>query len=342
MSNIPSSQVAIQVLSFGDPVEGLEVQHDRPVEEPREGQVLVKMHLAALNPSDVFTVKGQYPGVRAVLEKRTGFVPGLEGCGTVVRTGPSVSLSVGTRVAVFLEQTAGTWQSFVTTEESQCFPVPEEMEDFVAAQLFVNPLSCLGMLRLILDSSPVQENPWIVQTAANSTLGRMFIQMSKGFQLKTINIIRTSIEKDALLKLGADIVISLDEETDVMKKVKEITSGLGVAAALDAVGGDIGTLALQLLGKNGLFIGYGRMSGEPIRVVNRQLMYHGITIRGFWLSSFLQGKSKTELVHSVIDLWSQKCFAPSVEAIYTLDDFRTALKSQFTPNRKGKILFRLN
>lgn len=342
MSTMPSSQNAIRVLSFGDPLQVLELQHNAPVVEPKEGQVLVRMHFAALNPSDVFTVKGHYPGVKAVMEKRTGFVPGLEGCGTVVRTGPAVSLSVGKRVAVFLEHTAGTWQNFVIAKESQCYAVPEDMEDTVAAQLFVNPLSCLGMLRLVRETAPTCDNPWIVQTAANSTLGRMFIQAAKSFQFKTINIIRTSSEKNSLLQLGADVVIVLEEEKDVLKTVQEISGMCGVAAALDAVGGDIGTMALRLLGKNGLFIGYGRMSGEPINVMNRQLMYQGITIRGFWLSTFLEGKSRAELVDSVVDLWRNKQLNPPVEAIYALDDYKTALQAQFASSRKGKILLRMN
>ncbi|MCC9561648.1 hypothetical protein JHR13_08470, partial [Campylobacter jejuni] len=80
-------------------------------------------------------------------------------------------------------------------------------DDATAAQLFVNPLTVVGMLDEIQRNAPIKDNPWVAQTAANSTLGRMFIQLAKKRGLKTINVIRTSATKQDLVKLGADEVV---------------------------------------------------------------------------------------------------------------------------------------
>eukprot|EP00871_Galdieria_phlegrea_P000380 jgi/Galph1/1342/GphlegSOOS_G6061.1 len=310
--NLPHTQKALEVVFFGDPLQGaLRLNNSAKVLEPGEGQVLVKMRYAALNPSDIFTVKGQYPGVTAVVNRTTGFVPGLEGCGEIVKNGPKTTLPVSTRVALLPTQSAGTWQEYVVVDEDRCISVPDTIEDTVTAQLFVNPLSAWGMLHELQTSAPMKDSQWIVQTAANSALGR------------------------------ADEVIVLEEETDVVSRIQQITGSSGVAAVLDAVGGSIGTVALKTLRRHGVFIGYGRMSGEPIQVVNRQLMYNANIIRGFWLGAWLPRQSK-DIMQSLFEMFASKTIVCSTEALFALEDYEKAIERQNKSDRRGKILFRMN
>eukprot|EP00166_Cyanidium_caldarium_P002245 ctg_225.g86 len=236
MSSIPSKQKALEIASFGDPLKGcLRLNTDAPVPQPGKDQVLVKMRYSCLNPADVFTVMGVYPGVPAVVENKPGFVGGMEGMGVVVAQGEGASLKVGTRVVPLLPN-AGAWQQYVVVDAARCVPVPDGVEDKAAAQLVVNPLTVIGMLDEVERHTAVKDNPWIVQTAANSTLGRMLIQAAKGRGLRTINVVRSAATRDELKKLGADEVIVRAEEKDVPKRVHHITGGKGAIAALDAVG----------------------------------------------------------------------------------------------------------
>src|SRR5512146_2102943 len=55
---------------------------DRPTPHPGRGEVLVRMAASPINPSDLASLQGAY-GVPKTLP----MVPGIEGSGTVVRTG---------------------------------------------------------------------------------------------------------------------------------------------------------------------------------------------------------------------------------------------------------------
>ena len=341
MTNIPSKQTALEIASFGDPLKGcLRLNTDAPVPQPGKGQVLVKMKYSCLNPADVFTVMGVYPGVPAVAENKPGFVGGMEGMGVVAAQGEGASPKVGTRVVPLLPN-AGAWQQYVVVDAARCVPVPDGVEDKAAAQLFVNPLTVIGMLDEVERHTAVKDNPWIVQTAANSTLGRMLIQAAKGRGLRTINVVRSAATRDELKKLGADEVIVLAEEKDVPKRVHHITGGKGAIAALDAVGGEVGTAVVASLAPKGLFLGYGLQSGQPTQVNNSDLIFKEITVRGFWVAKWI-AHQQASVFQDVFKMMEQKHMHPQVEKEYTLDQYEEAFRAQFKPDRRGKILFHLD
>eukprot|EP00871_Galdieria_phlegrea_P004548 jgi/Galph1/5094/GphlegSOOS_G3690.1 len=341
MTSVPSTQKALEVVEFGDPLKGaLRLSPGASVPKPGQGEVLVQLKYACLNPADVFTVQGVYPGVRNVVERKVPFVAGLEGCGRVVQTGPGCSLKEGARVVPLLGEKAGAWQQFVVIDEKRCVPIPDDVEDAAAAQLFVNPLTVVGMLKEIQEKAPIKENPWVAQTAANSTLGRMFIQLAKKRGLKTINVVRTSATKKELQDLGADEVIVVSEEQDIVKKINHITNGKGVAAVVDAVGGEIGTACCSALAKGGMFQGYGLQSGKPIQVSNSDLTFKDITVRGFWLAIWFVTQPPSVL-QEVFEMFRKKELVPQIQKVFQLDDYMEAFKAQFSNDRRGKILFQL-
>ena len=66
-------------------------------------------------------------------------------------------------------------------------------------------------------------------------------------------------------------------------RFNDLTQGVGVRYALDAVGGPTGTAVIQALASGGCLLVYGTLSGEPLALDSRTLMVGGKSIRGFWL-----------------------------------------------------------
>lgn len=96
---------------------------DLPLEEVGVDQVLVKVHSAAINPSDVMFTQGLYG-----TQKTKPCVPGLEGSGTVVSGGSSDKSKalIGKNVCFFAsgENTKGSWGEYTVLSNDSVYPLP--------------------------------------------------------------------------------------------------------------------------------------------------------------------------------------------------------------------------
>jgi NADPH:quinone reductase-like Zn-dependent oxidoreductase len=85
---------AVQLISFGDPVAGLQYVDIPEPDAPDPNQVLIGVEFSPINPNDLMVAQGTYavrPGLPTVI--------GNEGVGRVLAVGPGVeSLKVGDRV----------------------------------------------------------------------------------------------------------------------------------------------------------------------------------------------------------------------------------------------------
>ena len=84
------------------------------VPEPCEGEVLVQLRLRPVDPADVFTLMGVYPG--APPPDKGPFTPGLDGMGKVSKLGSGATkFKEGQCVAIaglLLEEGNGSWAEY--------------------------------------------------------------------------------------------------------------------------------------------------------------------------------------------------------------------------------------
>jgi NADPH:quinone reductase-like Zn-dependent oxidoreductase len=94
---------------------------ERPVPQPGLGEVLVRMAASPINPSDLASLQGLYGEQNAL-----PVVPGIEGCGTVVRTGAGYLARrlMGKRVACAAGAGDGAWAEYMVAPARQCSPLP--------------------------------------------------------------------------------------------------------------------------------------------------------------------------------------------------------------------------
>ncbi|XP_024524246.1 enoyl-[acyl-carrier-protein] reductase, mitochondrial-like [Selaginella moellendorffii] len=230
---------AIHVAAFsdGDPAVACKVVM-APTPVPGRGQVLLKVLCRPVNPSDVLCIQGRYSGVQFP------FVPGLEGMGEIRELGDGVTgFSRGQRV-FHIFPGAGSWQEYALVPAADVIPIPDVIANEIAAQFYVNPWSAFGMLEVL--GAP--EGEYVLQTAAGSVLGRMFIQLAHHRGVKTINLVRRDEQKEELKAIGADQVINLKDE-GIVKQVSEITGGKMAYATIDAVGEEQCSLTVRSMAK---------------------------------------------------------------------------------------------
>lgn len=315
---------------FGDPTDVLRV-HDVPTPSPGPGEVLVRMRVRPVNPSDLLTVRGLYGAL-----PQLPATPGYEGMGVIEAVGPNVrGTEIGQRVIPM--RTPGTWQECLVVNAANLVPTPDSLSDESAAQFLVNPLSAWIM---VTEELALQPGQWLLQTAAGSTLGRLLLQIAKLRQVKTINVVRRRAQAEELRALGADEVICTEDE-DLGERVMAITNGAGVSAAIDAVGGQIGGSVVQALAPGGLMLIYGMLSLEPTPINGGQMVFRATSVRGFWLTAWLRrapAEKQRTLMREVLSHMVKGEIVPPIEAKYDLGDITEAVRHAERPGRHGKVL----
>ena len=111
---------SVSLASLGSPADVLQVTPSTNASKSLgPSQVLLKMKIRPVNPADVFSILGVYPGFTPSSFPCT---PGLEGMGVVSQVGSGVTnFAVGDRVVPFMppyvQTGCGTWQDFLIIEQ---------------------------------------------------------------------------------------------------------------------------------------------------------------------------------------------------------------------------------
>lgn len=321
---------ALRYHQHGRPAEVL-VLEDVPTPEPGPGQVRVRLTHRPIHPADLSMVRGTYGRSRQL--PATG---GNEGFGVLDAVGDDVSdLEVGQRVVKLGE--APTWQECVVLEADQVVPVPDELGDEDAAQLFVNPLTAWLLLRAV----DLEDGDVLVQTAGASTVARIAAEMALARGAVPVSIVRSPDHRDRLEAMGVRVVVA-DHNTKETRDALLEAVGDGAAAVFDPVAGEAGALALSSLRSGGHHVVYGALSGEPLEVGPAALIYRDATVSGVWRTQWAS-QASTEEVRSAIDELSalalEGAFTLPVAVTFGLEDAASAVESATAHGRWGKVLF---
>jgi NADPH:quinone reductase-like Zn-dependent oxidoreductase len=313
----------------GAPETALELV-EAEIPTPQMGELLIKVKASPINPSDVAFVNGVY-GIRPQLPSGAGF----EGSGTIEAVGEGVNLPLGSKVSF---TAIGAWGEYAIAPAKAVMPLPESMPFEIGCQVFVNPLTAWAMLY----ESGLKEGDWLLLTAGGSTFAQLVIQLATKKGIKTICTVRRNDQIEQLKALGATEVINTTE-VNLPKRVRELTDKKGANCCLDATGGDLAAQALQSLAYRGSMFVYGMLSGKDMPVNNGLLIFKSLTIRGFWLTSWLQEADKEarkQAATDVISMLNSGALKVTVDAEYKLEDFQKAVIHAQQEGRKGKILIK--
>eukprot|EP00250_Pteridium_aquilinum_P004648 c14859_g1_i2 orf=31-1047(+) len=325
--------VEVAALNLVEPWEACEVVKKAKPSAPPAGQVVVKMLCRCVNPSDVDAIRGTYSGWHP---PSFPAVPGFEGMGTIDQVGEDVcNVKVGQRVFP-MSNKQGVWQEYIVVCADDVIPIPPSLSDEIAAQFLVNPWTVVGMLEVL----QVPKGDFILQTAASSVLGRIFIQYAHHMGIKTINVVRRSSQVKELKALGADVVINSTLE-DVVEKVKKATNGEMVHSAIDCVGGKMTNTAVSCVRDGSTVIVFGALGSLHIEASIPDLVFRGIKLQGFWLFPWLKSLSHTkhgEIKHLLMSLLEKNIITPLVGEKFPLHAVQEAIIKSLEPNRGGKVL----
>lgn len=316
---------------FGRPTEVLSLG-DRPIPEPKANEVRVKTVLASIHNHDLLTIRGKY-GFKPELPA----IGGSEAVGVIDAVGSEVKdLKVGQRVAAASVQ--ATWAEYFVAPEHMIFPIPESLDDEMAAQLIAMPLSALMLLEFL----EVESDQWIIHNAANGAVGKSLAMLAAARGINTINVVRSS---DAMSELDAlDIKNNVNTaDEDWKEQVKAILGDDKISAAVDSVGGEDSGDLLSLLGHYGTFAVFGAMSGKPMVLNPTHMIFKQAVLKGFWgskLSQEMSVENKKRLVNELIECAVDGKLRLPVEATFDLADIIKAVDGKLQAGKSGKVLLK--
>ncbi|WP_421916371.1 zinc-binding dehydrogenase [Mesorhizobium sp.] len=252
------------------------------VPAPGPTQVLIKVSLASINPSDVSFIKGQYGQPRA-----KGQPAGFEGVGTVVATGddPYAKTLVGKRVAFATGLTNwGSWAEYAVAEAAACIPLLDTVRDEDGAAMIVNPLTALAMFDIVKQEGEKA----FVMTAGASQLCKLIIGLAREAGFRPIVTVRRDDQIAQLKELGAAHVLN-EKSPDFKTALREVMKAEEPRIFLDAVTGPLASAIFDVMPKRSRWIVYGRLDPEATIIREPgQLIFQQKHIEGFWLSEWMR------------------------------------------------------
>ena len=316
----------------GPPVECLEVT-DLPLPQPGPGEVRLRLTHAPVNPADLNFIEGSY-GRKPDLP----CVPGMEGAGVVDAAGPGVSGWDPGTPAVPL-RAGECWAEYLICRASDLLALPAGCDPVQASMLRVNPATDHGLLRA---AGPLPPGAWVLQNAGSSACAHCVIQLANLMGLRIVCLVRRTESIEECLALGADAAFT--DDTEAVPKVRELTDESPSMLALNAVGGDSALRLMNLLGPGGSLVTYGAMARKPLKVPNGLLIFKGLTLRGYWMSRWLE-TAPLEEIHAVYTelaaLTAAGLLRQPVAAVYPLQDIKTAVTHAAGNARGGKVVLAL-
>ena len=331
-NTIPGEMTAVLV----DPEDGHLYTKKVEVPVPKEGEVLVKMLAAPINPSDLAKI-------REVRAEDTGdFIPGIEGCGIVVASGKGLlpRLFMGKRVACSSKYTtSGTWAEYMVTKAGSCFPVGKAISDEQASMTLVNPMTALAFLNYARKN----RHQAVVNTAASGALGKMIATLLKKHHIDVLNIVRSEEALHDLKKQGTRHVLN-SAEPDFPVKLKEWCEKMHAGLVLDAVGGAWINSVLDYLPVNSTILLYGNLSQEKVHFLPIQLLRESKKMVGFFLGHWVeeQGMFKTILNLRKVNGLLKGGMETRVQAVLPLQEIQKAVEMYEGNMSGGKVLLKVN
>lgn len=250
MLSAPPTMKAIPIQSFGGP-EVLQVAEvPRPV--PREGELLVRVHAASVNPVDTIARMGEAEGITGA---RAPYVPGFDVSGVVEKVGAGVTaFRQGDAVFAMLDlRRGGGYAEYAIVKVSEAARKPEGLSHRDAAAI---PLTALTAWQALFDTANLQRGQTVLIHAGAGGVGTMAVQLAKWKGAKVLAT-ASAANHDYLKKLGADVVI--DYRT---QKFEDVAKDVDVV--LDPIGGDTQLRSLRMLKAEGKLVSLvGVMRADP-------------------------------------------------------------------------------
>lgn len=308
---------------------------EKEIPKPKKDEVLVKMHAASCNPSDIAFIQGGYNIIKSLPT-----VPGFEGSGIVTDAGLDLKDLIGKKVSCFIQEDIdGTWAEYFIINKDNLFVLDDNMDLDQAACFSVNPFTAFALIEI----AQLRESIAIIQNAAGGQVPALVRQLAQTRNIKTIDIVRKQETAEAFISEGLENVL-FEQDEDFEEKLIHISKQLNATTAFDAVGGSLSGTILNAMPADSELVVYGGLSNKPLSGINTMdLIFKNKIISGFNLIDWKEESDEDDYLHIVDEL--QQSFISgklktTIQGEVGINDVIKGLKTYLGNMSKGKMLIK--
>ena len=298
---------------------------DKPI--PKDREVLIKVHAAAVNPLDVHMLKGGPLIFRLLFGRGKLKRPGVDCAGVVEAVGSAVtSFKAGDQV---FGNCRGAFAEYAVAPESKIAPKPEgiSFEDAAAC-----PVAALTALQGLRNHGKIQPGHNVLINGASGGVGTFAVQLAKIFGAH-VTAICSARNADLVRSLGADRGIDYAKE--------DFTHGAArYDLILDMDGSHSFSACQRVLTPRGILVGVGVLAGhKSLFAVFAGLI--ATLIRSLFSSQkfvVFIAKGNREDLAFLAELVASGKLKPVIDKKYTLAEVPEAMRYQGTWRARGKLV----
>lgn len=308
------------------------VMVDRPIPEPTEDEILIKVEATAVNRLDIITRENKN------LEKPYPIL-GVEVSGVVEKESPNYpNLKKGTRIAGITKRNA--YAEYAVMHAGHAMVLPDSMSFVEGAAIPETFLTAYQTMFWLGELKPQQT---ILVHAAGSGVGTAAIQLASR-KITDANIIATAGRQhklDMAKALGAQHVINYKKE-NFAEKVLEYTDGHGADVILDFIGASYYDKNLKAAAVDGRWIFIGTLGGAEVPQFSiGDIMGKRLSLKGTGLSprsDEYKEKLSQEFAHRIMPFFDEDIIQPIIHSVLSFEDLPEAHRQMEADENTGKIV----
>lgn len=326
---LPRDMMVVEIAAPGGPEQLKSAV--RPVPQPGENEVLVRVHAAGVNRPDVMQRQGRYPPPPGASD-----LPGMEIAGEIVALGANVSgLSIGDKITSLLP--GGGYAAYAIAAAPLCMPVPAGLSMVEAAAI---PETYLTVWTNLFERGRCKAGDVVLVHGGTSGIGTTAIQLAAAFGARVFATAGSQEKARACEKLGAERGIDYRTE-DFVEVIRAETKGYGVDITLDMVAGTYVQRNLDIAALEGRVVTISLLGGSRAEISMGMILTKRLTLTGSTLRSrtVAQKAAVANAVRqNVWPLLEAHRVRPIVYATFPLAEASEAHRLMETSKHIGKIV----
>jgi NADPH:quinone reductase-like Zn-dependent oxidoreductase len=321
------------------------VYEDVPEPESGPGEIVVRLHNAALNRRDVFVTRGQYPGAKPDALPVT---LGSDGAGEVAARGDGVDgPSEGTEVVInpalhWGENPSvpgkeyrilglpddGTFAQFVSVPADHVFPKPSHLSHEEAAAI---PLAALTAYRALFTRGQLQEGETVLVPGIGGGVATFVVQMAKAASA-TVFVTSGSDEKiERAKEFGAEEGVNYNSE-DWSKELKSMTGGVDLS--VDSIGGEVFNTLIQLAKPGSRIVIFGATAGPAQKAMTISIALKNLDVFGTAMGN-------AQEFGDMLQFYEDHDLHPNINETFPLEEATAAQQHMEEGKGIGKIVLEI-